>query len=877
MRRIICAGLMVVASAAIAIDTGVPATHAAVPSGFSDTLVADAPTNPLSGPTGITAMADGRALITEKAGKLRIVAADGTLVAADALSLNVCTNSEEGLLGAVADPSFATNGFIYVYYTLPLGGSCTANGGAMNRVSRFKMTGNTVNPASEIVLLDRMYIPAGNHNGGDLHFGSDGYLYVSVGDGGTNPRGSGPSAAHDLSLLNGKIMRIGTTPDSVPPDNPFVSAPGAKSCWNTGLSTAINVDKCTQIYAYGLRNPFRFAFDPNDGNATMFINDVGQGTWEEVDRGGKGLDYGWDAREGFCQTGVSTNCTPTPNGYTDPLTAYNHNIGCTYITAGVFVPNGVWPAQYDDSYLFGDGGCGKIWQRTAAGTVDYSAPFATTSGVIVDMAFVTQGSTTPLYYVTNSDSKLHKIVYSSAVPAFTGKLADVTATAPNGSNVAVSFPSPVATSNGAPVPVTCAPASGSTFSVGTTMVTCTATNGAGTATTSFAVVVSTRSAATDHDLIPLTPFRLADTRAGGPTGDGLYSGGGAIQGGATLQLRVQSRGGVAADAASASLNVTSVGSVGTGFLTVFPCGATQPNASSLNYPTGSIVSNAVITKIGTGGNVCIFASVTTDVVVDVGGAFPFWSSLNSINPFRVLDTRPGQPTTDGAQQGAGLRGDAAVTVVKVVGRAGVPADASAVVLNVTATEAAGPGYITVYPCGSQPPTASNINVPTGGTVPNLTVTKIGTDGSVCIYNQIATQLVVDVDGYFPATTKYSALLPARLLDTRSGGSTTDGLGSGGGPVAVGTVTTVPVRNRGGVGAGASAVVLNVTVTDPQADGFLTVYPCGATRPLASNLNFAAGETVANAAVVALAGDGTVCIFASQPTQLVADVNGSFAP
>ncbi|MCU1391497.1 MAG: hypothetical protein JWL72_4835 [Ilumatobacteraceae bacterium] len=877
MRRIVCAGLMVVASAAIAIDTAVPVTHAALPSGFSDTLVADAPTNPLSGPTGITAMADGRALITEKAGKLRILAADGTLVAADALSLTVCTNSEEGMLGAVADPSFATNGYIYVYYTLPLGGSCNANGGAMNRVSRFTMTGNTVDPASELVLLDKMYIPAGNHNGGDLHFGADGYLYVSVGDGGSNPRGSGPSAAHDLSLLNGKIMRIGKTPDSVPPDNPFVGVAGAKSCWNTGLSTTINVDKCTQIYAYGLRNPYRFAFDPNDGNATMFINDVGQSTWEEVDKGGKGLDYGWDIREGFCQNGVSTNCTPTPAGYTDPLTAYNHSIGCTYITAGAFVPNGLWPAQYDDSYLFGDGGCGKIWQRTAAGVVDYNTPFATTSGVIVDMAFVTQGSTTPLYYVTNSDSKVHKILYSSAAPVFTAKLADVTATAPNGSNVAVSFPSPVATSNGSSVPVTCAPASGSTFSVGTTTVTCTATNGAGTATTSFAVIVSARSVATDHDFIPLTPFRLADTRAGGPTGDGLFVGGGPIQGGATLQLRVQGRGGVAADAASASLNVTSVGSVGTGFLTVFPCGSTQPTASSLNYPAGSIVSNAVITKIGAGGNVCIFASVTTDLVVDVGGAFPFWSSLSAINPFRVLDTRAGQPTSDGVGQGAGLRPDASVTVVKVAGRAGVPANAGSVVLNVTATEAAGPGYITVYPCGSQPPTASNINVPTDGTVPNLTVTKIGTDGSICIYNQIATQLVVDVDGYFPASTKYTALLPARVLDTRIGFPTTDGVGSGGGPVATTSVTTVPVRGRGGVAAGATAVVLNVTVTDPQAAGFLTVYPCGATRPLASNVNFAPGQTVANAAVVALAGDGTVCIFASQPTQLVADVNGSFAP
>ena len=269
------------------------------------------------------------------------------------------------------------------------------------------MTGNTIDPTSELVLLDNMNIPAGNHNGGDLEVGHDGDLYVTVGDGGTNPRLAAPSAAQDLSLFNGKILRI-TTTGGVPADNPFVGTSGAVSCATAGIGSS-PLATCSEIYAYGLRNPFRFAFDPNTSGTRFFIDDVGQNTWEEVDSGGKGLNYGWDIREGDCANGSSSNCAPTPAGYTDPLTVYNHTSGCTYITGGAFIPNGVWAAGYDGGYLFSDGGCGKIFLLTRAGTVDYAHPFAQTSGVITDMAFLTQGGQTALYYVTNSSGQLHRI------------------------------------------------------------------------------------------------------------------------------------------------------------------------------------------------------------------------------------------------------------------------------------------------------------------------------------------------------------------------------------------------------------------------------------------------------------------------------------
>lgn len=379
----------------------------ASPAGLADTTLPASASNPLSSPTAITPILDsGRALVLEKGGTVRVLQSDGTLLSSDALTLSVCTDSEEGLLGAAVDPGFASNGFVYLYYTRNAG-NCASSSGRFNRVSRFEMTGDTIEPASEVVLLDNMNIPAGNHNGGDLHIGNDGDLYVSVGDGGTNPRGSGPSAAQDLSLLNGKILRI-TTSGVVPPDNPFVGAPEATSCATAGIS-APTTAKCTEIYDYGLRNPFRFAFDPNTSATRFYINDVGQSTWEEVDAGGSGLNYGWDSREGFCNTGSSTACPPTPPGFTDPLTVYNHSSGCSFITAAAFIPNGIWAPAYDGGYLFADGGCGRIFLMTSAGAVEYGAPFAQTSGVITDMTFLTQQGQTALYYVTNATSEIHRI------------------------------------------------------------------------------------------------------------------------------------------------------------------------------------------------------------------------------------------------------------------------------------------------------------------------------------------------------------------------------------------------------------------------------------------------------------------------------------
>jgi hypothetical protein len=197
------------------------------------------------------------------------------------------------------------------------------------------------------------------------------------------------------------------------------------------------------------------------------------------------------------------------------------------------------------------------------------------------------------------------------------------------------------------------------------------------------------------------------------------------------------------------------------------------------------------------------------------------------------------------------------------------------VLNVTVTEPDAPGFVTVYPCGGVIPTASSINYAAGSTVANLVVAKIGSGGQVCLYSNRSTHLVVDVAGFFPLTTTYQSLVPARLLETRPGESTIDGQFAGGGLSEAGHVTELTVVNRAGVPSGAATVVLNVTVTGPTGAGFVTVYPCGVTTPLASNLNFVAGATVANAAIVKVGSDGKVCLFNSNATHLVVDVNGFF--
>ena len=253
--------------------------------------------------------------------------------------------------------------------------------------------------------------------------------------------------------------------------------------------------------------------------------------------------------------------------------------------------------------------------------------------------------------------------------------------------------------------------------------------------------------------------------------------------------------------------------------------------------------------------------------------FPF----TPVVPARLLETRLGAtPTIDGRFSNGGLLPAGSITTLDVAGRGGVPADSGAAALNVTVTGPAGEGFVTVFPCDTAQPNASNLNYSAGATIPNAVITRLSASGTVCVFTSISTHVIVDVDGYFPEGARFTPINPARLLESRPAATPTiDGLFSGTGPLAAGTTTEIAVAARADVEADATSAVLNVTVTSPQADGYLTVFPCDQPRPNASSLNFLRGETIANMVVARLSATGTVCVFTTARTDLIVDVDGWF--
>ena len=400
------------------------AASAAVPPDFEDSLVTK-----VGGPTALAFAPDGDMLITSHFGKLHVFE-NGVLLTALDISAKICSDKERGLLGVAVDPSFATNRYVYLYYTFKKHGVCEYNTSRapVNRVSRFVLaSNNTVDPATEVVLIDNMPNPGGIHAAGDLFFGKDGYLYVSVGDGGCDLDdgtvcGSRNDNARQSHILIGKILRV-TRDGGIPPSNPFQGTDSAR-CNVTGRTDPGK--QCQETYASGLRNPFRFAFDPNATGTRFFINDVGQATWEEVDEGLAGADYGWNVREGHCARSSTTDCGPPPAGMTNPVYDYQHNTitptgstsTCNAITGGAFVPNGVWPASYNGSYLYGDFTCGTIFRLTpAAGGGFTRSEFLTGLGgeSAVVLAFGPDGAGKALYYTTyNLGGQIRRVRYTGS-------------------------------------------------------------------------------------------------------------------------------------------------------------------------------------------------------------------------------------------------------------------------------------------------------------------------------------------------------------------------------------------------------------------------------------------------------------------------------
>jgi len=347
----------------------VPAAGAAtLPEGFAETRLATG----LDQPTAISMSPDGRLFVCEKKGRLRIIKNDA-LLPAPFLQVEVYPNGERGLLGVTFDPDFEHNGYIYIYYT-------ARKPKAHNRISRFTANGDVAVPGSEKILLELPQLVTEYHNSGTLRFGPDGKLYASTGENYIPPN------AQMLSNPFGKILRLNRD-GSIPTDNPFYSQ-------TTGPSQA--------IWALGFRNPFSFGFQRSTGR--MFVNDVGDHAWEEIDEGVKGGNYGWPVVEG-----------PSNDArFRAPFFAYPHgggaDKGCS-ITGGSFYEplTATFPEEYHGTYFFADYCNG--WIRRIDPETKEVSPFAFGIDWPVGLVAADDGN---LYYLAHRDGEVYRVSYTGS-------------------------------------------------------------------------------------------------------------------------------------------------------------------------------------------------------------------------------------------------------------------------------------------------------------------------------------------------------------------------------------------------------------------------------------------------------------------------------
>ena len=398
--------------------------------------------------------------------------------------------------------------------------------------------------------------------------------------------------------------------------------------------------------------------------------------------------------------------------------------------------------------------------------------------------------------------------------------------------------------------------------VGIYPITLTATSSLGTVTQAFRLTVDG-----DTSFVAAGPVRILDTRNG--TGHS-----GAVGPNGTISLQVTGVHGVPSSGVTAVvLNVTATGPTVGGYLIVYPDGTVRPTTSSINFTKGETIANLVTVPVSANGKVDFYnLQGSTSVVADLAGYYTTGtgSSFNSPGPVRVLDTRNGTGHSGAVGPNSSIK-------LQVAGVHGVPATGvTAVVLNVTVTGPTVGGWVVAYPDGTaRPNPGSNINFTKGETIANTVVVPVGADGKVDFYTEAgSTSLVADLAGYYGTAAGgsfFHSPAPVRLLDTRNG------TGHSG---AIGPNSSISLQVAGvdGVPAtGVTAVVLNVTVTGPTVGGWVVAYPDGIARPNpGSNLNFTAGETIANMVVVPVGADGKVDFYnEAGSTSLVADLAGYF--
>jgi glucose/arabinose dehydrogenase len=365
--KLFASALLVLAASAASATT--------LPSGFTESVIASG----ISSPTAMDFAPDGRLFVGQQNGQLRIIKND-TLLATPFLTVTTDSTGERGLLGVAFDPAFANNHMVYIYYTVP-------GSPAHNRVSRFVASGDLASGSETVILELDALSTASNHNGGAIHFGLDGKLYVAVGE------NANSANAQVVSNRLGKMLRI--NPDgTIPSDNPatFKNASGT-TLTPTGVNRA--------IWALGLRNPFTFAFQ--SGTGRMLINDVGNSTWEEINDGVAGANYGWSICEGTCSSANSN--------LRDPIYQYSHAEGCAIVGGAFYNPAvGQFPPEYTGVYLFTDL-CNGWIRKLDPAAGNQVTTFATGLSNPVDVAVSDDGS---LYYLQRGPGSVSRAEFTSA-------------------------------------------------------------------------------------------------------------------------------------------------------------------------------------------------------------------------------------------------------------------------------------------------------------------------------------------------------------------------------------------------------------------------------------------------------------------------------